>query len=616
MKGIARLRDRWQVLIDTVIRFPLTIILLIAAAVSNAIAIESYDRMIYSKLLVAFILGASVFVVLQMLFERFFENPALRLIFMVISIAAAVIYYLCIQGSDWNLEITIRSMVIYFILLIAFLWIPVIQSRYNFNDSFMAVFKGFFVALLFDGVLFLGVVLIIGAINQLIFQINDNAIAHAFNLIFIFMAPTYLLTMLPVYPGEKELTWPLRESGSGSGNAEKDTDKASIGEIEIEKPSIDFITKMVTPNKFLISLISYVIIPITAIFTIILLLYIIMNIGGEFWTNNLMEPLLVSYSITVIVVYLMTSTINNVFTKIFRKIFPKVLIPVVLFQTISSIMKITDVGITYGRYYVILFGIFATIAGALFCFLPVRKNGIIAPILIVLSLLSILPPVDAFTISKVNQINRLESVLKKNNMLIDDTIVPRADVSEEDQADIIKSVDYIINMEYNNDLPYLASYAKSLEFEKTFGFAKYGQTTGENRGYYISRDTNDPIAISGYDVMLQMSVYNAAPDTISNSFEIRGASYMVHYTKPDKGPQTFILENAEGRELVRYEMNEIYQRFDEETSEKTLLPTKNMTFIKENEEAAITLVANSISYNKWADSEESSADLFIFVQIK
>ena len=160
--------------------------------------------------------------------------------------------------------------------------------------------------------------------------------------------------------------------------------------------------------KFLGVLISYILIPLIAVFTLILVVYIIKNIGGEFWTDNLLEPMLVAYAITVILVYILASEIENKFTAFFRKIFPKVLVPIVLFQITSSILSLTDTGVTHTRYYVILFGLFAAIAGILMSFLPVRKNGVIAALLIVFAVVSIVPPVDAFTVSRINQIDMLK----------------------------------------------------------------------------------------------------------------------------------------------------------------------------------------------------------------
>jgi hypothetical protein len=458
MKRISRLRRKWQGLADTVNRFPLTIILLIAAAASNTIGIESDDNLVYTHLLITFLVGAAAFVVLQMLYERFFENPLLRLVFAVISVAGSVLYYLCIRNFRWNTEISVRTIVLFFALLIAFLWIPVIRSRYNFNESFLVVFKGFFTTLLYDGVLYLGIVLIVSTINLLIRRLDDQILLHALNIIVLIVAPVYLLTLLPVYPGKREL---LLDKAA--------TSKPEEAEQTTGGQSVTYIRKMITPNKLLISLIAYVVIPITAAFTVILLLYIVINIRGTFWTDNLMEPLLVSYSITVIVVYLLASTIQHSFAKYFRMIFPKVLIPLVLFQTVSSILKISESGITYGRYYVILFGVFAVIAGICFCILPVHKNGVIAPILMGMALLSILPPVDAFTVSRTNQINRLEAVLMKNNMLTEDIITPKSDISEEDKEKIIKAVDYIIRMGYDKDLPYLSSMQVPLNLREPLG---------------------------------------------------------------------------------------------------------------------------------------------------
>ena len=116
---------------------------------------------------------------------------------------------------------------------------------------------------------------------------------------------------------------------------------------------------------------------VTAVFTLILGVYIATNIAGDFWRDNLLEPMIVSYSITVILVYILASRLENRFAQLFRKIFPKVLVPIVIFQTIASIMKIGDMGVTHTRYYVIAFGIFAIASGILFSFLPVRKMALL-----------------------------------------------------------------------------------------------------------------------------------------------------------------------------------------------------------------------------------------------
>jgi hypothetical protein len=374
--------------------------------------------------------------------------------------------------------------------------------------------------------------------------------------------------------------------------------------------------KFITPTKFLDALISFVIIPITVVFTIILLLYIIMNITGDFWTDNLMEPLLVSYSIIVIIVYLLACTINNVFTKYFKLIFPKVLVPVVLFQTVSSILKIGDVGITYGRYYVIMFGIFATIAGVLFCIKPVKKNGLIAPVLIGLSLISIFPFVDVFSVSKANQIGRLEDVLERNNMLSGDTITSNANISEKDKQIIIASVGYLDTLDYLKEIDWLSDYSKTYNFEATFGFTEYNQINDNNLNVYIGRDKNLAIPIDGYDYLVRMSLHTQSSGTNMGSFEIDGKTYTLRIDSNNDKEQEIILNEAD-TELIRFDMNDIYDKFiDIYSYEKTMVDTEEMTFKQENEAAILTIIAESIIINQWSDSENREAEVNILIRVK
>lgn len=597
MNQIEKIKVRWKGFSDTVLRFPLSIFLLFVAVISNAIAINTQEDEIYIKLFITFAMGASIYIVLQMIYERFSLKPTVRMGFMTLAVISAAGYYLLIQKTDWKVEVSIRTIVIFFLLLIAFLWIPVIKSRNNFNESFMAAFKAFFLTLLFTGVLFLGVCLVLGTTNMLIARIAEEAYMHAANIIFVFIAPIYFLSLIPEYPGKREL---------------------ETTELPKEVPTNkeENLFKLITPAKFLETLISYIIIPITAVFTIILLLYIVMNITGSFWTDNLMEPLLVSYSITVIIVYLLASTIKNAFAKYFRMIFPKVLVLVVLFQTLSSVLRIGDVGITYGRYYAILFGVFATIAGILFCVLPTHKNGSIAPVLIILALLSIVPPVDAFQVSKVNQIGRLEKALTRNNMLSDNSIKANPDVLEKDREVIISSVQYLNRMDYTKDVIWLASYQKSLDFKTVFGFSDYDQIDSKNHYVYLQREGGVSVPISGYDHMMQMHYYNGKADIPSNTIEQDGKSYTIYVNSTTENNAVIILEETGGQELIRFEINEIFNKFSNVGQNNLEISTEEFTFVKDNERVSLKLVVENININEWESGKEQQTETYILVKIK
>ena len=344
------------------------------------------------------------------------------------------------------------------------MWVPVIKSKISFNSSFMISFKSLFNSLFFSGVIFAGISIILTAINQLIFTIDYTAYPHTVNIVFIIFAPMYFLSLIPIYPGVK----------NNSKNQEK---------MDLQKESID---ESAHCPKFLEVLISYILIPLIAVFTLILVIYIIKNIGGEFWTDNLLEPMLVSYAITVILVYILASEIENKFTAFFRKVFPKVLVPIVLFQITSSILSLADTGVTHTRYYVILFGLFAAVSGVLLSFLPVRKNGVIAALLIVFATISIVPPVDAFTISRSSQTDTLKNVLEQNNMLENNKILPNESISNKDKQTITNAINYLSRMEYTKKIAWLPEDFNAYEdFSDTFGFKEYQDPDNSIKGFTL-----------------------------------------------------------------------------------------------------------------------------------
>lgn len=343
MRWLKNLKESLAGLTEAIARFPLTTLFLLAAAVVNSYGISSDKDM--SVYLLTFVVGAFLGAAFQVAYERYFSKFTARLALMVAVALLTMGYYLIIkQASTMSMEIEIRTAVALFALLIAFIWIPVLRSEISFNKSFMITFKSLFNSLFFSAVIFGGLAIILSAFDLLISDISSNAYLHTANIVFVIFAPMYFLSLIPVFPG-----------ASTAGEKESRLEK-------IEKAG--FIP------KFLEILISYILIPLIAVFTLILVFYILKNIGGEFWTDNLLEPMLVTYAITVILVYILASEIDNKFTVFFRKVFPKVLVPIVIFQIAASVLSLADTGVTHTRYFVIIFGIFAAIAGVLLSFLP------------------------------------------------------------------------------------------------------------------------------------------------------------------------------------------------------------------------------------------------------
>ena len=595
MKQIRKLQDRLRGLNDAIARYPLTAAFLLAAAVINALDISTEED--YSKFLITFVVGAFLGAVLQVAYERFSNKPSNRVILMGAAVLLTAGYYLIImQAPKLGMEIGIRTAVALFALLIAFIWVPVIKSEISFNESFMAAFKSFFNSLFFSGVIYGGISIIIAAINQLLFSVDSNAYSHTANIVFILFAPMYFLSLIPIYPGA--------------------TDKNKSQEIiDIQKENIN---KSAYCPKFLEILISYIIIPLIAVFTIILLIYIIRNIGGKFWTDNLLEPMLVSYSITVILLYILASRLENKFAIFFRRVFPKVLVPIVLFQIVSSVISLADTGVTHTRYYVILFGIFAAASGVILSIVPIRKNGIIAAMLIVFALISIVPPVDAFTISRTSQTDMLRNVLLKNNMLDNNIIKPNASIPDEDKKAIAKAINYLSMMDYTGKVEWLQDDFKVYEdFYKTFGFNEYEVPGNINQGVYLGIEQQTQIDITGYDNFVYFHVNIPDSNTNDKIWDIVKSGKNYTLTKNTTQDQCDIYLMGENKkELIRFSTREIFDKFYDYNTSKGLISVEQASFSNENDLAKITFVVQNLNIDKTPNQVYYGADIYAFVKIK
>ncbi|MFA9376090.1 MAG: hypothetical protein ACERKZ_04975 [Lachnotalea sp.] len=594
MNWITNLFNKLKGLNKAIIRYPLTELFLLAAALMIFASINGEQD--YSKQLLTCAVGAFLCAVLQAAYERFFNQVSTRYILMVCGLGVTLGYYLILRSvADHNMEIEIRTAIALFALYFAFVWVPVIRSRISFNESFMATFKAIFQAVFYAVVLYCGCSLIIMAIDTLIITVNYRAYSHIANVIFVLFAPLFFLSLIPLYPGKKD-------EGVDS--------EKSIAQEEM-------INKAVFCPKFLEILISYIIIPLTAVFTFILLLYIMLNIRGEFWTNNLLEPMLISYSITVILIYILSSRLENKFAIWFRLIFPKLLVPIVVFQVISSVISLGDTGVTHTRYLVILYGIFAACAGVVMSLVPVRKNGIIAAMLIGFLTVSILPPIDAFTISRLNQETILKTVLTKNNMIENNEVLPNDLISKEDKQTVISSMEYLAKMGYTSNLAWLpADFSIYEDFYDTFGFYEYEYAENRNQSTNLYSNSSDALDITGYDFFVHTNI-NSEENNESKICDIENSGNNYILNKENTGDSSdVILTDNDNNEIIRFNMNDIYSKYQGYSMEKSQISSDEATFSNENDQVKITIVVQTFDSNISNDQTYSYVDFYILVQFK
>jgi len=514
-----------QGLFKAVSRFPLTVLCLVGTTilVCYMISLHKTPDLIVQKLMYTFLLGAFIGIAAQFKCERIERLAKLRFVVYLLSALLTAGYFLIIRSvPNIDFAVSVRTLVAVFAMFCAFIWVPSFGGKYDFNKAALIHFKSVFTSILYSGVLSAGCASIIAAIDILLFKVNSDTYSYVMSVIWILFATIYYLSLLPRFNSDNESD---REYAQSAENY----------------------------PKFLEILVSYIAIPLVTAYTLVLAAYFIKILVTLKWPVGQLGPMVLGYSAAGLIIYVLASLLQNRFAKLYQRIFPMVLIPVVIMQLISVYIRLNAYGFTEARYYVALFGIFSIACGILLSIRPVTKNGIIALMAAGFAIFSILPPVDAFTVSRVSQITRLETMLSAEGILTDGKINPKSDVPLTLRLETTSILNYLENRSYAKYVTWLpADFRTNNNMQSTFGFEPaYENIGGDQNFFFASLDTQKPLNINGYDMMFNINANRM--DKVSEpkfDFEVRGAKYILTVERLSPQEAYVSVKDANGAELV------------------------------------------------------------------
>lgn len=572
-------------------RFPLTVACLVSAAslVGYMIHLDREPELFIQKLMFTFLLGSFLGVAAQFAWERFKRLAGKRqLIYLLSAVLTAGYYLIIFPAPNISFEVTVRTFVAIFAMFCFFLWVPSCREKFDFNASALIHFKSAFTSVLYSAVLTAGCAAIIAAIDTLLFDINNDAYQYMMTIIWILFAPIYYLSLLPRFNSSEE---------------EERRDALAASRFP----------------QFLNILVSYIAIPLVTAYTMVLAAYFIKILLTLKWPSGQLGIMVLLYSAAGLIIYILASLLDNRWAELYKKIFPKVLIPVVIMQLISVVIRLNAYGFTESRYYVSLFGVFSLVCAVVLSIKPVTRNGMIAILAAGFAIVSVLPPVDAFTVSRVSQINRLEKMLTAENILVDGQIKPKADVSLTLRAETTSILNYLNSRHYTEYIQWLPKdFSPYNDMKSTFGFEPaYNTRDAEITNFYAHADMQQPIAISTFDVFMNISSYRGPKNTPAPvDFEIRGTKYQVSLERLSDHEVRAVVKNANGEELIGTGLYDFTQTVSQDVSEaKGLFPLEKMTFdtVKGSYKLRIIFQNLNITYG---DQPESGVDYDLVVMFK
>ncbi|MCC5895649.1 MAG: DUF4153 domain-containing protein [Alkalibacterium sp.] len=554
-------------------RFPLAIFFILAATISSMLSIQmdqnSFTREAVSSGLAAILFATGHLAVEGVLAQKKkWHLPLFASVFIL-----SLLYYVYLLQTDlFTNEISfIRTLVLYFIVVVAFIAVPTIKSRFTFSETLVAFITSLFSSLLIAVVFYIGVAAILGAFSTLFTPLSFEWFGQAAALIFIFFAPAFFLSGLPVY------------------NEERETASAHTA---VSRPTL------------LSFLVDFIIVPLLLIFSVLLIAYIGINITGEFWLDNLIEPMLISYVSIGFITLFLTEYSSKPWVTAFNRYFPYLLLVIAIFQSVSSSIKSFELGLTHGRYFVLLFGIFAISGVLIYAFFRSFKK-VIPFILVALGVVSVLPLVDAVSIGIASQVRQVNTVVDEEQLDDDGRVRSDVEFSHEDRVQISYSFNYLEQTNALDRLEWLPdNFNYYNQFEQVFGFDPY---------YYANYDSDgliqDPSANDYAYIELDETIPLVLPVTEFDDV-IFFATYWLHHTPGENRidlnePDSEMIITADGSVLtleiiqdeavvMNFDLSFLQDEIYVLSESSQTLTLDELSFTEENEEVKVTVVVNRL----------------------
>ena len=553
-------------------RFPATLCISAATAVMLIIVNEleptagQANLDVLKRIAMILALGIPLSLCITHIFERKEGmRPAARILASLAGVAALLLYYFFLL-PDFKMVSVTRYTALTTTLYITFILLPYFYKRENFELYVVKLFIRFWITVLYSGVLFAGMAAILFTIDQLLqIKVDEKMYLYVWFVIAGVFAPAFFLGGIPAF----------------MQHLEKD----------------DY-------SKLLRILLLYIIMPLITVYTAILYIYFAKAIITLEWPQGLVAHLVLWYSVISAAVIFLTSPLTEVnkWVRTFIFWFIKLILPVLVIMFVSIGIRINAYGITENRYFVVLLGLWVT-GVMIYLNLAKNKRNIVMPIsLAIIALLSVFGPWSAYSVSKLSQNIRFESILDRNDMINNNMVSkPSKEIAENDRNEISEILLYFSNNHNLRDLKYLPADFKLENMEATFGFPLHQRGYQPNDGVFsfnMNTMNGEAVDIKGYDYLFDFR----------NNYQeksMKAGNMEIQYTNQEAEIKIFnsglVIYTSNLSEFVR----QLYEKH--QSGDYKEVDQKDMTFTVQD--AAVDM--KIIIYNAYGRMENETDEITI-----
>jgi hypothetical protein len=185
---------------------------------------------------------------------------------------------------------------------------------------------------------------------------------------------------------------------------------------------------------------QYILFPLVLVYLVILYAYLFKIVIAWDWPQGWVSKLILGFSaagiFALLLLYPVREQAENIWIRKVSGWFYILMVPLIIMLFPAVWRRISEYGITEGRYIAAALSVWLTGITIYFIFSKIKSIKIIPLSLCLLALIISCGPWGAFTVSEKSQINRLQALLIKNSILVNgivqktSTVVPAEDVKQ------------------------------------------------------------------------------------------------------------------------------------------------------------------------------------------
>ena len=500
----------------TFIRFPFTLISAIVGTVAGVVLVEAQggDELNYiEKMMVVCSLGLPLFTALACFAEKFGSNKQNNLLIQSMAAVLLAGYYFTLPP---DIDDPFYHLQRYLLLNIAFHFLVAflpylggqqVQGFWQYNKS---LFLRFLTAMLYSGVLYLGLSMAILALDYLFgVNIDEDSYVELWLLMAGIVNTWIFLAGLP--------------------------------------QNLEQLNSVSEYPKGLKVFTQYILLPLVALYFVILIAYEAKIIITWNWPKGWVSQMVLWYAVVGILSLLLLHPLReqsgNRWIQVFSKWFFRALIPLVAMLFLAILARISDYGITENRYYVQAMAVGLTVVVLYFVFSKAKDIRVIPVVIFAIALLSAYGPWSAFTVSQKSQQNRIEKFMAENGMLVDGKFVKAAErIPLKTEREMSSIIDYLskthglesfakwLSDSVVKSMDTVNRYQRGMKIAEAFGikYMPYYRGSDDSQEYFdFTPQEREIIKLEGYDFLIDLGSYNVG--AVDQKFPLNGDSMHVIY---------------------------------------------------------------------------------------